>query len=159
MNVVYAEEFEDVVNACGNLDIRSPAVHDLCSRDVFLLSSGGIRLPISREAIQVVIRIVSTHLVVVYATLRIASLVVEVKVRTVRVEAVGVVLACEIAPHEVESDGFAPFELLDERDTIEDLAIEIPAVHHGEGAVVEEFKVAYEREGVVATYVAKVSTR
>ena len=58
--------------------------------------------------------------------------------------------------HEIESDGFAPFELLDERDTIEDLAIEIPAVHHGEGAVVEEFKVAYEREGVVATYVAKV---
>ena len=71
----------------------------------------------------------------------------------------GVVLVRELAPEAVHSDIFAPLQSADEGDAVQYLAVHVPRHHERGVAVVGEFHVADEAEGVSLHDVAHVGGR
>ena len=60
-----------------------------------------------------------------------------------------IVFAGERAPQHVAADVFTPFQLLDERNAVEDLAVHVPRDHKRGIAVVEKLHIVDEVERIV----------
>lgn len=70
----------------------------------------------------------------------------------------GIVLRCEVSPEGAEAEVFAQLQVLDERNAVEDFAVQFPRAEERGIAVVEKLHVAQEAEGVVVLDVREVGS-
>ena len=127
-HVFNVEEFEDVVDAGYDLDVRLFIIHSV--RGVGVRAVG---VEVSGE-------------------------VEEAAVSGVALEE-GVVFLRERAPQHVAGDVFAPFQLFEQGDAVEDFAVHVPRNHQRGVAVVEKLHVVDEFKHVVLLDVREVGGR